>query len=183
MRLAYESEGGQVPKLARVIFTGAWFLWGISLVVALVSIATYENPALHLGYASRIDFDVLGRGLQSMSSSALLAAATWREWILGCYGVVGLLTLVLTWKTEKSLWRCLVFLLQILTLPWAWLGPLMIPELAFSGVDGEWLAERAPTYVSAGLWVLFASVVILVSFDRGWLRRSKTPAPVAAGSA
>lgn len=161
-----------MEKHVRLMFATAFVLFGMSLAVALASMAAYYDPAGGIRYGTVVTLDVILDGFKSAIRGALWQALTVHEWVLvACY-LTGVSTFALTHNQKRSAARCAVFGAHLLALPWGWLGLGMLPDVFSGQIDGEWIAEHSPTMVAAGLWILCALAMVVVSWDRGW-RRTK----------
>lgn len=159
-----------MSRATRVWFLAACLLWACLFVVAVAAVAAYYDPANGLHYGSRVGLGVIAAGLQA-SSEGVRKAFTFHENVLTACACTGLLTFALTWSKEKSAARCAVFSVHLLALPWGWIGLLMVPYAVFEGIDAEWIGERSPTLIAAGLWLLLAAAMVRTSWDRGWFRK------------
>ena len=156
----------------RLLVVGGFLVWLGVFIAAVAAVAAYYHPESRLQYTDPINVDILSRSLRSPDAEAFRKAFTRREWLLSGIAGISLLVVAFTWKSQKSAVRCIVFSSHFVLLPWGWMGALMIPYAMVGPLDGEWLAEHSPTFIAAGIWFLYAALMIFVSCDSRWFFRA-----------
>ena len=156
----------------KILFCLAFVTCQLFFWLGVFLIAGYYEPTNQITYTSSIDFQNLINGLRRISFSDIRIVLGYEEFVFLICSFSAAVVFFFTSTQKKSNLRSFLFLIQGFFLYWGWIGIILIPYTLIDGIDGEWLGEHFPIFISAGLWILVSMYFAILSFDVAWIKKT-----------